>query len=201
MIGPSSRRLALLLAASVLLNVFALAFLIGRYSARHHPADHPAASDHDPSDHDPGDHGRATMRRLWRERREVLGPHHRRLREARLGVREALATEPLDRAALDAALAELRAATSASQEALHGVIVDAAPALPAAERVPLAELAGPGRRRGHGRGHGQGALARPRRRAGPHAARDAGAAPRPRPGPPERPGAPPHAGAPPKAPR
>ena len=195
MTAPSSRHLALLLACSVLLNVFAAAFLIGRYSADTHHAEHAAAPEQDA-----GDRGRATMRRLWRERREALGPHHRRLREARLAVRAALASEPLDAEALDAALAELRAATSASQEALHGVIVDAAPTLPAAERVPLAELAGPGRRRGRGQGAGQARRAHPRRLAPHYAAGDGGPAARRRRGRPDHPGTPARAADPPEAP-
>jgi uncharacterized membrane protein len=60
---------------------------------------------------------------------------------------QVLRAEPLDKAALDLALADMRAKTVAAQEVYHRVVSQAAPELSAEERVLLARIlnAGPNR--------------------------------------------------------
>ena len=53
---------------------------------------------------------------------------------------QVLRADPLDKAALDAALADMRAKTVAAQEVYHRVVVQAAPELSAEERVVLARM-------------------------------------------------------------
>ncbi len=60
---------------------------------------------------------------------------------------QVLRADPLDKAALDTALADMRAKTVAAQEVYHRVVAQAAPELSAEERVLLARIlnAGPNR--------------------------------------------------------
>ena len=66
---------------------------------------------------------------------------------ARRKTMQVLRAEPLDKAALDTALADMRAKTVAAQEVYHRVVVKAAPELSSPERVLLARIlnAGPNR--------------------------------------------------------
>jgi uncharacterized membrane protein len=57
--------------------------------------------------------------------------------------RDTLGREPFDRAALESALANLRAQTGRSQEAMHRAIVEAAQNATPAERRALAKDIGP----------------------------------------------------------
>lgn len=60
------------------------------------------------------------------------------LRDARLAVAVAMASEPLDQAATSAALAELRKRTEAVQAVLHGIVFEIAEGLDPADRERLA---------------------------------------------------------------
>lgn len=90
-------------------------------------------------------------KRAWRhldDRTGELKERSKALARARGAVAEALVAEPFDKAALEQAFADLRAASDATQTALHTVIVNAAEGLPAGERSRL--LKGISGRRPHG---------------------------------------------------
>lgn len=74
------------------------------------------------------------------EHRTQLADAGRGVRDARVKVREAMATEPLDRAKLEAAFAELRARSQQLQAAVHAAVSDAAAKLPREARERLAEF-------------------------------------------------------------
>lgn len=78
--------------------------------------------------------GDAVLARLQSRRDEVaraLGD----MRAARRDSRAAMAGEPFDKAAVDAAFAESRTKTSAFQKVVHDAIAEAVAPLPAAERA------------------------------------------------------------------
>ena len=73
---------------------------------------------------------------------EVIPSMHRDLRQARRDVLRALRTDPLDIAALDAALASTRIRTTALQETLHQIFVDAMEDMPPEMRAQAVEIWG-----------------------------------------------------------
>ena len=90
--------------------------------------------------------------------RDVLREEFGALRDARDGIADALAAEPFDRDALEAAFARVDERQDAIQATIRKSFIDAAAKLPAAERVKLAKggerymrrLFGPGGGRGEG---------------------------------------------------
>lgn len=89
-------------------------------------------------------------KRAWRhldDRTGELQEKSKTLANARGAVAEALVADPFDKAALEQAFADLRAASGATQLALHTVIINAAEGMPADERDRL--LKGISGRRGH----------------------------------------------------
>jgi len=71
----------------------------------------------------------------------------RNLRDARKRVREAMAAEPFDRAALENAFADVRVRFDDLQKVLHGALADAASRLPPDARQRLAQQDSKDRRR------------------------------------------------------
>ena len=90
---------------------------------------------------------RAAFEAAMAEHRTQLAEAGRAVRDARMKVRDAMMAEPLDRARLDAAFAELRARGQGLQAALHAAVSDAAAKLPADARTKLAEFDRRGRER------------------------------------------------------
>jgi uncharacterized membrane protein len=81
---------------------------------------------------------RAIMEQTVQARRETLTVEFQAMRDARQGVTDALSAEPFDRAALEAALAAVRAHQDVIRETVQASFVDAASKLPRDERMKLA---------------------------------------------------------------
>lgn len=142
---PLERRLSIALAVSVALNLFIAGFFVARgvsgrgmHGGRHH--------------HGPFLGPRALLEAGGPEAEPLVeglmkrhGPELRKergaLRSARRGVHDALSREPFDAAALERALAELRARTGSSQAQMHEALVELARQLPAEQRKRLAKRA------------------------------------------------------------
>lgn len=148
------RRLLWLLAASLLLNMFLVGFLIARATMVRPPLPPPMAH---PSAAGPAPHMRrerdpGPMRMLMARHRPALRKQRRAIHAARNAVQAALVAEPFDQAKLSTALSELRAATSDAQGALHESLVEAAPSMSPEERAALSHAhrlwSGPGHRAG-----------------------------------------------------
>lgn len=71
--------------------------------------------------------------------RAALGDERRALGEGLAALRQALRSEPFDRAATSAALARMRDATTGLQTVSHDALLDQIAQMPAAERADLAE--------------------------------------------------------------
>ncbi len=82
---------------------------------------------------------RATFRRIWTEHADELRPRVREMHAARRLVSERLADENFDPEELTRALTDLRAATQASQSAMHAALVELTADLTPEERRVLAE--------------------------------------------------------------
>lgn len=140
---PWTKRLAILLAISVGLNLLLAGFWIGRrvggpaFSARGSdaaPAFAPSARRH------PALRGALDRHRdEFREQREET-------RKARLAAREALTKTEFDREAVDKALAKLRLETTRSQELTHRAILEAASTAKPEQRRDLGKALGPSSR-------------------------------------------------------
>jgi uncharacterized membrane protein len=79
------------------------------------------------------------LRARLEERRAALAAALSGLQDARRDMRQAMSRDPLDRAALEAALAEARDKAAAFQQVIHSAILDALPEAPAAERAKIEE--------------------------------------------------------------
>jgi uncharacterized membrane protein len=92
---------------------------------------------------------RATVDRIWRERRPQTRAAVSSLRDARLGFSSALTADQLDRTALDAAVATLRQRSDAALETMTGTLMAIAAELPPEVRKAYfaAGFTRPGRRR------------------------------------------------------
>ena len=135
-----TRWLAVLLAASVAVNLALAGFTAGRMFSGGH-----AGPLHDPA------RGLArSLKGLPEERREALkpllrsemrriGPSVRQLRGAQRELVELVAAEPFDRQALEAALARFRHDLLASQERSHRALVEVMAELTKAERRQVLE--------------------------------------------------------------
>ncbi|MDQ2642350.1 MAG: periplasmic heavy metal sensor [Myxococcota bacterium] len=134
-----NNRFLVLLAISIGLNLVLAGVLLGSRFARGHG--HPPEPPHS------GMHaGRGFDRALLPHRAE-LGERRRASAQARSEVQSILNREPLDRAALDAALAKLRAETQQSQEILHRALSEAAVKAPPEQRRALGKWLSGGRSR------------------------------------------------------
>jgi uncharacterized membrane protein len=77
---------------------------------------------------------RRTMRRMWSVHEDEMRPLLEAMREARENAVEAIGAELFDKAALEEALAATLATSTASQEAFHAAVVDAAEELTPKQR-------------------------------------------------------------------
>lgn len=90
---------------------------------------------------------RATFEAAVAGQREALATAGLAMQEARNQVRAQFKAEPFDRAALDAAFADMRAKSQAFWETLHGVMAGAVAALSPEGRKKLSEMEWRGRGR------------------------------------------------------
>lgn len=112
---PAAKRLAILLAVSIGLNLLLAGLWIGRGMHRpHHDRGGAAAATHEP-----GHRKQPALRRAFKENAPQIARHRQATQQARAAVASALEAEPFNRAALDAALDALRVETLKGQEALH----------------------------------------------------------------------------------
>jgi uncharacterized membrane protein len=149
---PLAKRLSIVLAISVAVNLLLAGIMVGRaFRHRHQP---PFDGHEQPGMRAERDGRRGPLRGLFREHGDALREKRRSMGDARRTAREALEAEPFDQAALERALEGLRKETVASQEIMHRAIVEAAVKGPPEERKKLGralELPGMGR---DGRGPG-----------------------------------------------
>jgi uncharacterized membrane protein len=133
---PFAKRLSIILAVSIALNLLFVGIAVGRRFHRHPPmpppergelAPRPQGAPRESFGNRPEREGRrGEFRKLFREQSQALGGHRRTMGDARRAAREALEKEPFDRAALEKALETLRKETTASQEVMHKALADAA---------------------------------------------------------------------------
>ena len=154
---PLSKRLLVALVISVAPNLLVGGILIGSAiqrsrlrSERAHTTAGPHGREHDGGargdrggERGPREGGRGARRGgpfggLIAGHREEVVARQKAASTARAAVRDALTHEPFDRAALERALAGLRAETATTQELLHRAIVDAAQSGDADARGKLA---------------------------------------------------------------
>jgi uncharacterized membrane protein len=159
---PLAKRLSIILAVSIALNLMFVGIAVGRRLHRHPPmppqergamAPRPQGAPREFGNRPEREGRRGAFRKLFREQGEALGNHRRTMGEARRAAREALEKEPFDRAALEKALEALRKETTASQEVMHKALADAAAKGSPEERQKLArglERANFGRNGGRG---------------------------------------------------
>jgi Spy/CpxP family protein refolding chaperone len=83
----------------------------------------------------------AAMGRVIDRRGPALRAQREKLRATRGRVAAAFEAEPFDAAALDRALADLRAQTADSQRLMHEALIEAAPSLTAEQRARLGRRA------------------------------------------------------------
>jgi uncharacterized membrane protein len=158
--GRRRRWLGLALVLSLAVNLFLVGILAGGWLARgpaagFDPAAGPASIPHMIRALPPTARDAALER--FAERRRALRGQMTALRRARQSVYEALTAEAFDRAALEAALGDLREQVAALQAGLHEAIVAVAERLEAEDRREMAEtLRGLARHRGRGMGPGRG---------------------------------------------
>ena len=132
---PLAKRLSIVLAISVAVNLLLGGIMLGRaFRHRHQP---PFDVGEPPGMHAERDRRKGPLRDLFREHGDALREKRRSMGDARRTAREALEAEPFDRAALERALEGLRKETVASQEIMHRAIVEAAATGPPEERKKL----------------------------------------------------------------
>jgi uncharacterized membrane protein len=132
-------RLVILLAVSIGLNLVLAGVMVGSRLARR---DTPHGEGFPPGKH-PG----PEIDSVFKSHRAEFGERRRATARARSDVQEILNREPFDRAALDAALAKLRAETEQSQQMLHRALADAAANAPPERRRELGKMVSMGRGR------------------------------------------------------
>jgi uncharacterized membrane protein len=125
-----TRNLVLALVVSVVVNVFFVGLLAGRFMR---------SATRDVRAPEAFEIEAAPMRGVWRKRDAVLRPRSDAVDAARHAVRDALVAEPFNAEALEAALSGLRTQTDAAQVALHRALVDAARELSPEDRRRLAD--------------------------------------------------------------
>lgn len=138
---PTLRRLSLALAISVGLNLFLGGFLVARVMLRsrheHNLGPHAMAGPfgmlHDLED----PKLRKRAERMFEGRRERFEHDRKQLGAARHKVARAIERQPPDRQALEAAFAELRSVTTASQAELHASLIELVATLSPEQREKL----------------------------------------------------------------
>jgi uncharacterized membrane protein len=118
---PAAKRLAILLAVSIGLNLLLAGLWIGR--GMHRPLH--GRGGHAATAHEPG-HRKPPALRAFMENAPQLARHRQSTQQARAAVATALEAEPFDRAALDAAFDALRSETLKGQQALHQRLAEVA---------------------------------------------------------------------------
>lgn len=129
-----AKRLSWLLALSMGLNLFFIAYGASRWLRRpdmHGAAAHPVDGR--------GEHRGRGFGRLLGAPSPALRDQHRALSDARRGVGVALLAEPFDAQKLSSALDTLRTTTSRGQELLHQKLVERASQMTVSERTELAK--------------------------------------------------------------
>jgi uncharacterized membrane protein len=121
---PLAKRLSIVLAISVAVNLLLGGIMVGRaFRHRHQPP--PDDREH-PGMRAERDGRKGPLRGLFREHGDALREKRRSMGDARRTARAALEAEPFDQAALERALEGLRKETTASQEITHRAIVESA---------------------------------------------------------------------------
>lgn len=143
----TSKKLAVILAISLGLNLFLLGVLsVGLFRGpRPSRFDGPGPDASALLRGGPGEHPR--LHKLMGRHKPELVEQRRALRSARARVGAALEAEPFDRARLEGELANLRKETLRSQETMHRALVELAGDMPPEERKRLPMMLG-GRHRG-----------------------------------------------------
>ena len=146
-----TRWLAVLLAASVAVNLGLAGFAAGRmFSGFHGGPLHDPARGLARSLRGLPEERRDELRALLRSEMRPMGPRIRQLRGAQRDLVELASAEPLDRQALEGALERFRNELLASQERSHRALVEVMAVLSADERKQVLESM---RRRGPPRHH------------------------------------------------
>lgn len=140
-----THRLTLLLAVSIALNLLLAGILVGAQWSRRGPG--PSRS------FERGARFPGNLEQSLEPHRRALSERRRGASQARAEARTLLQREPLDRAALERALARLRSETQGSQAIVHRALVEAAVAAPPERRRELGRALGPGHKGGR-RGDG-----------------------------------------------
>jgi uncharacterized membrane protein len=147
-----TRRLLVLLAISIGLNLLLAGLWIGaRWSGPRHGPGQRFGGERDGG-------FPAAFSQAIEERRGDLAARRRAVAEARRAARSVLEREPLDRAALEAALERLRRETEGSQQIVHHALIDAAVRSPSESRRELGRVLS----RRHHVGRGDGPITGPR---------------------------------------
>ena len=126
-----TRRLGVLLAISIGLNLLLAGLWVGaRWAPHHRVAVNRIGSGHGPQ-------FPAPLARALDNRREDFAAQRRAMAEARRQARALLEKDPLDRPALEQALERLRRESEGTQEMVHRALVDAAADAPKNARREL----------------------------------------------------------------
>lgn len=137
---PWTKRLAILLAVSVGLNILLAGFWIGRHFGRP-PAPPPGPE----AGFELGQFGRRhpALRTSIGRHRDEFRARREATRKARAEAREALVSPDFDRGKLERALAKLKDETAKNQELTHRAIVEAAVEARPEQRKALGRALGP----------------------------------------------------------
>jgi len=128
----SARTMRILLAASLLLNLFFAGFVVSRIVARSHNRRF--------ADHGPLMAGQERpMREVFMKRHQAFAATRQQIHQARKAVRDALVAEPLNTQALASALKQLRDTTNGAQVSMHEALIEAAKSMSQEERQALAD--------------------------------------------------------------
>ncbi len=129
-----SKRWAIVLFSSLALNLFIGGMIVSHLSFYGRDAARSDAFGLRDASRQMDKDTRAAMRGMWSERADEMRPLFEAIRQARQDTIAALGAEPFDKAALETALANSRAASVASQEAFHAALVDSAAELTPEQR-------------------------------------------------------------------
>lgn len=127
--GRKAKLVLIALAVSLIANIFAVSFFVGRMSVGGMRAGE-ARSGYPPAI-------RAEMRHELETRRGDMMAARRQLRDARAAMFEAARAPTFDEAALTAAMAEVRTATAALQKVTQDALVETLKKMPAEERAGI----------------------------------------------------------------
>jgi Spy/CpxP family protein refolding chaperone len=141
-----SRRLQVLLAVSLALNLFFLGATAARFLAPGHFADRRNNGAHTFLQRSGLDEARPEVRELVQQHRNGVRQLMHELESARIEVRDALSAEPFDPARLAVAFESVRTRTAALQQDMQTTMTNVAPQLEPKQRERMAQALW---RRGH----------------------------------------------------